>query len=63
MGDHEFNKRSRSKELKPVSEIVVVPVPPIIGRQTFDAAQALLKARHPTVPRPPSSAAQRCSPA
>ena len=34
---------------KPVSEIVVVPVPPIIDRETFDAVQALLKARHPTV--------------
>jgi site-specific DNA recombinase len=49
MGEHEFNKRSKSKELKPVSEIVVVPVPPIIDRETFDAVQALLKARHPTV--------------
>jgi site-specific DNA recombinase len=49
VGEHEFNKRSKSKELKPVSEIVVVPVPPIIDRETFDAVQALLKARHPTV--------------
>ncbi len=49
MGEHEFNKRSKSKELKPVSEIVIVPVPPIIDRETFDAVQALLKARHPTV--------------
>ena len=49
MGEHEFNKRSKSKELKPVSEIVVVPAPPIIDRETFDAVQALLKARHPTV--------------
>jgi len=49
MGEHEFNKRAKSKELKPVSEIVVVPVPPIIERETFDAVQALLKARHPTV--------------
>jgi site-specific DNA recombinase len=49
MGEHEFNKRSKSKELKPVSEIVVVPVPPIIDRETFDAVQALLKARHPMV--------------
>jgi site-specific DNA recombinase len=48
MGEHEF-KRSKSKELKPVSEIVVVPVPPIIDRETFDTVQALLKARHPTV--------------
>ena len=35
--------------MKPVSEIVVVPVPPIIDRESFDAVQALLKARHPTV--------------
>ncbi len=49
MGEHEFNKRSKTKELKPVSEIVTVPVPPIIDRETFDAVQALLKARHPKV--------------
>jgi site-specific DNA recombinase len=49
MGEHEFNKRAKSKELKPVSEIVVVPVPPLIDRETFEAVQALLKARHPTV--------------
>jgi hypothetical protein len=49
VGEHEFNKRSKSKELKPVSEIVVAPVPPIIDRETFDAVQTLLKARHPTV--------------
>jgi hypothetical protein len=49
MGEHEFNKRYRSKELKPVSEIAVVPAPPIIDRETFDAVQVLLKARHPTV--------------
>ncbi len=49
VGEHEFNKRSKTKELKPVSEIMVVAVPPIIDRETFDAVQALLKARHPTV--------------
>ena len=49
MGEHEFNKRSKTKELKPVSEIVTVPVPPIIDRETFDAVQALLKARNPKV--------------
>ncbi len=42
MGEHEFNKRAKSKELKPVSEIVVVPFPPIIDRETLDAVQALL---------------------
>lgn len=49
IGEHEFNKRSKTKALKPVSEIVTVPVPPIIDRDTFDAVQALLKARHPKV--------------
>jgi hypothetical protein len=49
MGEHEFNKRAKSKELKPISEIVVVPVPPLIDRETFEAVQALFKARHPTV--------------
>jgi site-specific DNA recombinase len=49
MGEHEFNKRSKAKELKPVSEIVTVPVPPIIDRETFDAVQARLKARNPKV--------------
>jgi DNA invertase Pin-like site-specific DNA recombinase len=49
IGEHEFNKRTKSKALKPVSEIVTVPVPPLIARETFDAVQALLKARHPKV--------------
>ncbi|MCO5132087.1 MAG: recombinase family protein [Xanthobacteraceae bacterium] len=49
MGEHEFNKRSKTKELKPVSEIVTVPVPPIIDKETFDAVQKLLKARNPKV--------------
>ena len=49
MGEHEFNKRSKTKELKPISEIVTVPVQPIIDRETFDTVQALLKARNPKV--------------
>ena len=49
MGEHEFNKRSKTKELKPVSEIVTVPVPPIIDKETFEAVQKLLKARNPKV--------------
>ncbi len=49
MGEHEFNKRTKTKELKPVSEIVIVPVPPIIDPETFDAVQKLLKARNPKV--------------
>jgi site-specific DNA recombinase len=49
MGEHEFNKRSKTKELKPVSEIVTVPVPPIIDKETFEEVQKLLKARNPKV--------------
>ncbi len=49
MGEHEFNKRTKTKELKPVSEIVTVPVPPIIDKETFDTVQKLLKARNPKV--------------
>ncbi|MCO6178343.1 recombinase family protein [Ciceribacter sp. RN22] len=49
MGEHEFNKRTKTKQLKPVSEVVTVPVPPIIDRETFDAVQNLLKARNPKV--------------
>ncbi|WP_420731389.1 recombinase family protein [Hwanghaeella sp. 1Z406] len=49
MDEHEFNKRSKTKELKPKTEVVVVPVPPIIDHETFDAVQKLLKARNPKV--------------
>lgn len=52
IGEHEFNKRSKTKELKPVSEIVTVPVPPLIDLETFDAVQAHLKARNPKVTPP-----------
>src|SRR5262249_15050846 len=49
IGEHEFNKRTKAKELKPLSEIVVVEVPPLIDRETFDTVQARLKARNPKV--------------
>ncbi|MGH7089299.1 MAG: recombinase family protein [Stellaceae bacterium] len=32
VGEHEFNKRSKAKALKPVSEVVTVAVPPIIDQ-------------------------------
>jgi hypothetical protein len=44
IGEHEFNKRSKSKELKPVSEVVVVPVPRLIDQETFDAQEHLRSA-------------------
>ncbi|WP_374251586.1 recombinase family protein [Xanthobacter sp.] len=49
IGEHEFNKRTKAKELKPQSEVVVVEVPPLIDRETFDTVQARLKARNPKV--------------
>ncbi len=49
IGEHEFNKRSKAKALKPVSEIVTVAVPPIIDQTTFDAVQAHLRSRNPKV--------------
>ncbi|WP_264817712.1 recombinase family protein, partial [Acidomonas methanolica] len=52
IGEHEFNKRSKSKELKPQSEVVTVEVPPLIDQATFDAVQAHLKARNPKVAPP-----------
>jgi DNA invertase Pin-like site-specific DNA recombinase len=58
-GQHEFNKRSKSKELKPEAEVVTVEVPPLIDQAAFDAVQAHLKARNPKVLPP----ARRCSPA
>jgi site-specific DNA recombinase len=49
VGQHEFNKRAKNKELKPVSEVVVVEVPPIIEKDTFDAVQVHLRSRNPKV--------------
>jgi site-specific DNA recombinase len=49
IGRHEFNKRSKTKELKPVGEIVPVEVPPLIDQATFDAVQAHLRSRNPKV--------------
>jgi DNA invertase Pin-like site-specific DNA recombinase len=52
IGEHEFNKRTKDKQLKPVSEVVVVPCPPLIDRETFDAVQAHLRARNPKITPP-----------
>ncbi len=49
IGEHEFNRKDKDGKKKPVSEMVVVAVPPLIDRQTFDAVQALLKSRNPKV--------------
>ena len=49
IGRHEFNKRSKTKELKPIGEIVPVEVPALIDQDTFDAVQAHLRSRNPKV--------------
>ena len=49
IGEHEFNKRTKAKELKPAAEVVTVEVPPIIDRETFDAVQNLMRHRNPKV--------------
>jgi site-specific DNA recombinase len=49
IGRHEFNKRAKTKQLKPADQVIAVDVPPLIDRETFDAVQALLKSRHPMV--------------
>ena len=52
IGRHEFNKRGKSKELKPAEEVIAVEVPAIIDQATFDAVQAHFKARNPKVAHP-----------
>ncbi len=49
IGRHEFNKRAKTKELKPADQVIAVEVPPLIDRDTFDAVQASLKSRRPMV--------------
>ncbi len=49
IGRHEFNRRGKSKALKPQSEIVTVEVPAIMDAATFEAVAARLKARNPKV--------------
>jgi hypothetical protein len=52
IGRHEFNKRGKTKALKPVDQVIVVAVPPLIDGDTFDAVQAHLKSRNPKVAPP-----------
>ena len=53
IGDHRFNTRSyKGRIKKPDDEVVVMQVPPIIERKTFEAVQARLKSRHPRVTPP-----------
>lgn len=53
VGEWTFNKReSKTLRQKPAAEHIIVAVPPIIERATFDAVQAMLKARNPRVEAP-----------
>lgn len=52
IGEHEFNRRSMKKEIKPESEVVTVAVPAIIDRETFEAVQNHLRSRNPKVSPP-----------
>ena len=53
MGKHRFNTRkSKSGDLKPESEQVVMDVPAIVTEAEFDAVQRLLKARSPKMMPP-----------
>jgi len=49
IGRHEFNRRGKTKVLKPDDQVVAVEVPRLIDQATFDAVQANLKARNPKV--------------
>ena len=52
-GEHRFNRKVwKTKESKPESEQVVIPVEPIIDAGTFDAVQAMLRARNPRATPP-----------
>ena len=52
MGEHQWGKKRKNKSDKEADDIVVVPVPPIIDRETFDAVQKLLQARNPKTELP-----------
>ena len=52
IGRHEFNKRGKTKALKPADQVIAVEVPAIIDEQTFAAVQAHLKSRNPKVTPP-----------
>ncbi len=52
IGEHEWGKRSKHNDARSPGEIVIVPVPAIIERETFDQVQALLQARNPKTEMP-----------
>lgn len=52
VGRHEFNRRGKTKTLKPDDQVIPVAVPPLIDQEIFDAVQAHLRSRNPTVTPP-----------
>ncbi|CAA6606124.1 Resolvase domain [Rhodospirillaceae bacterium LM-1] len=53
VGEWIFNKReAKTLKQKPVSEQVVIPVPPIIERTEFESVQRTLKSRRPNITPP-----------
>lgn len=52
-GEYRFNRKVwKTKEIKPEAEQVMAPIDPIIDAATFDAVQAMLKAKNPKVTPP-----------
>ncbi|MHB8563418.1 MAG: recombinase family protein [Acidiferrobacteraceae bacterium] len=49
IGCHEFDKRGKTKKLKPANEVIPVKAPPLIEQATFDAVPAHLRSRNPRV--------------
>ena len=47
IGRHEFNRRGKTKALKPDDQVIAVDVPRLIDQETFDAVQASSNARGP----------------
>ncbi len=51
-GRHQFNRRGKSKVLKPADDVIAIEVPPLIDQETFNGVQAHLRSRNPKVVPP-----------
>lgn len=57
IGQHAYNQRAKDGTRNPVSDVVVIAVPPIIRREEFESVQSLLQSRRFNVrPRTPGPA-------
>jgi DNA invertase Pin-like site-specific DNA recombinase len=45
MGEHIYNRRCKGGTINPRSEMVIVPVPPLVNREDFEAVQTQLRRR------------------